>query len=99
MTRQTSASWARNGTNSIQPTYGWCTCLSTYRGSISSLLLDHPTQWPGPLHHLDAVADHLLDLPRLLATTATPFDWKFTRTEFNALLARIDTHQPLTAAA
>jgi hypothetical protein len=47
---------------------------------------------PKGFHHLDAVADRILDLPRLLATTATPFDWKFTRTELNALLARIDTH-------
>jgi hypothetical protein len=65
------------------------------------LLLDHPTQSPGPqrLHALDAVADRIIAFQDYWQATGTPFDWKFTRTDLNHLLARITTHEPLAAAA
>jgi hypothetical protein len=65
------------------------------------LLLDHPTQGPRPndFHDLDAVADRLLAFQDYWHTIATPFEWKFTRTDLTALLARIETHEPLTDLA
>jgi hypothetical protein len=54
---------------------------------------------PNDFHDLDAVADHLLSFQDYWHTTATPFDWKFTRTDLNRLLARIETHEPLDLAA
>ena len=61
------------------------------------LLLDHPTQGSGThdFHDLDAVADRLWAFERYWQHTGTPFDWKFTRTDLNNLLARINAHEPL----
>ena len=36
--------------------------------------------------------------PRYNAT-ATPFDWRFTRADLTAMLARIDAHRPADALA
>jgi hypothetical protein len=51
------------------------------------------------LRNLDAVADRIIAFQDYLQTTATPFNWKFTRTEVHDLLVRIVTHQPLTGEA
>lgn len=54
---------------------------------------------PNDFHDLDAVADRLIAFQDYWQATGTPFDWKFTRTDLNDLLVRIDTHEPLAAAA
>ena len=54
---------------------------------------------PNDFHELDAVADRLIAFQDYWQATGTPFDWKFTRTDLNDLLVRIDTHEPLAAAA
>ncbi len=54
---------------------------------------------PSDFHDLDTVADRLLAFERYWQATGTPFDWKFTRTDLNDLLARIDAHESLAAAA
>ena len=54
---------------------------------------------PNDFHDLDAVADRLRAFERYWQETGIPFDWTFTRTDLNNLLARIDVHEPLTAAA
>jgi hypothetical protein len=54
---------------------------------------------PNDLHDLDAVADRIIAFQDYWQATGTPFDWKFTRTDLNHLLARITTHEPLAAAA
>jgi hypothetical protein len=54
---------------------------------------------PNDLHDLDAVADRIIAFQDYWQATGTPFDWKFTRTDLNHLLARIDTHEPLATAA
>ena len=54
---------------------------------------------PNDFHDLDAVADRLIGFEHYWQDTGTPFDWKFTRTDLNDLLARITTHEPLTTAA
>ncbi|MGH3469556.1 MAG: IS630 family transposase [Thermocrispum sp.] len=54
---------------------------------------------PNDFHDLQAVADRLLGFQDYWQSTGTPFDWKFTRTDLNALLDRINDHEPLAAAA
>jgi hypothetical protein len=54
---------------------------------------------PNDFHDLDAVADRLSSFEHYWQATATPFDWRFTRTDLNDLLARIDAHKPLATAA
>ena len=53
---------------------------------------------------LDALAARLTAFEPRYNATATPFDWRFTRTDLTALLARIDARQladasPTTALA
>ena len=49
---------------------------------------------------LDALAERLLDFQYYRESTAQPFDWKFTRRDLNALLAKFDQSKgsPLVAA-
>ncbi|MEU4672815.1 IS630 family transposase, partial [Amycolatopsis sp. NPDC023774] len=56
---------------------------------------------PDDFEDLDEVADRLLSFQHRYNTTATPFDWKFTRDDLNQLLDRIgrhDRHAPPPAA-
>lgn len=43
------------------------------------------------------VENRLLAFQDLYQQTATPFEWKFTKTDLHALLERLDQHQPLAA--
>jgi transposase len=54
---------------------------------------------PNDFHDLDTVADRIIAFQDYWQATGTPFDWTFTRTDLNDLLARIDTHEPLATAA
>lgn len=47
---------------------------------------------------LDALAQRLTDFEPRYHATATPFDWRFGRTELNELLQRIDAHPSLDSS-
>ena len=49
---------------------------------------------PNDFPDLDALEQHLLAFGRRYQQIARPFQWKFTRTDLNDLLDRLDTHQP-----
>jgi len=56
---------------------------------------------PDDFHTLDEVETRLLDFQQYYEQIATPFEWKFTKDDLNALLERISTHEgaALTPAA
>ena len=56
---------------------------------------------PNDFHTLDEVETRLLDFQQYYEQIATPFEWKFTKDDLNALLERISTHEgaALTPAA
>ena len=48
---------------------------------------------------LDAAAAHLLAFEERFNATATPFNWKFTRNDLDAMLRRMAAHDPQTPKA
>ena len=56
---------------------------------------------PNDFHTLDEVETRLLDFQQYYEQIATPFEWKFTKDDLNALLERIAAHEDaaLTPAA
>jgi transposase len=56
---------------------------------------------PNDFHHLDEVETRLLEFQHYYQQMATPFEWKFTKADLNALLDRITAHEntQLTPAA
>jgi transposase len=56
---------------------------------------------PNDFYDLADVEDRLMAFQNLYSAAARPFNWKYTTTDLNALLARIATHEsnPLLAAA
>jgi hypothetical protein len=46
---------------------------------------------PNDFPDLNAVAERLLDFPYYWATTAKPFEWKFTRKDLDELLVKFST--------
>ena len=57
---------------------------------------------PNDFSSLDQIRDHLAAFDARYNAIARPFNWKFTRTDLNDLLHRIDAHnnaQPHTLAA
>ena len=46
---------------------------------------------PNDFPDLDAVAERLLDFQYYWATTAQPFEWKFTRDDLDELLVKLST--------
>jgi DDE superfamily endonuclease len=56
---------------------------------------------PNDFHTLDEVETRLLDFQQYYEQIATPFEWKFTKDDLNALLERIAAHEntALTPAA
>ena len=56
---------------------------------------------PNDFHTLDEVEARLLDFQQYYEHIATPFEWKFTKDDLNALLERIAAHEDaaLTPAA
>jgi hypothetical protein len=54
---------------------------------------------PNDFPDLDTLAQHLLAFGRRYEQIAAPFQWKFTRTDLNKLLAKAHTPQPATLAA
>jgi hypothetical protein len=56
---------------------------------------------PNDFYDLADVENRLIAFQDLYNIAARPFNWKYTKNDLNALLARIATHEPdaLTAAA
>jgi hypothetical protein len=48
---------------------------------------------PADFADLDALAHRLIDFEPRYNAAATPFDWRFTRTDLDDLIRRIDTHR------
>ena len=47
---------------------------------------------PNDFHTIDEVKSRLLDFQQYYEQIATPFEWKFTKNDLNALLKRIASH-------
>ncbi len=54
---------------------------------------------PGDFANLDDLATRILAFQDRYNTTATPFDWRYTRNDLNAFLTRLEAHEPLSPAA
>jgi hypothetical protein len=54
---------------------------------------------PANVADLDALEQRLLAFQDRYAATATPFNWRYTKTDLNAYLQRLATHDPLSPAA
>jgi transposase len=54
---------------------------------------------PNDFRDLDELARRLLAFQRRYQPTAAPFDWRFTRTDLQRLLRRLDQREQLSAAA
>lgn len=62
-------------------------------------ILQRKVLTPNDLTDLDALAERVLAFQARYNATATPFDWKFTRTDLDQLLARIASHEAAPAIA
>jgi hypothetical protein len=56
-------------------------------------ILQRKVLTPNDLTDLDALAERVLAFQACYNATATPFDWKFTRTDLDRLLQRIALHE------
>jgi len=75
----------------------WLNQVEVYFSVIQRKLLT-----PDDFEDLDELADQILAFEKHYNATASPFDWRFTRTDLNQLLTRIgrhDRHAPHPAAA
>jgi len=54
---------------------------------------------PANFTDLGALEQRLLGFETCYNTTAVPFNWRYTKTDLNAYLERLASHEPLTAAA
>jgi hypothetical protein len=62
-------------------------------------ILQRKVLTPNDLTDLDALTARVLAFQDRYNATATPFDWKFTRTDLDRLLERIAAHKPAPAPA
>ena len=62
-------------------------------------ILQRKVLTPNDLTDLDALTERVLAFQDRYNTTATPFDWKFTRADLDRLLERIAAHEPAPAPA
>ena len=51
---------------------------------------------PDDFGDLDSLAEQILAFEQHYNATVRPFDWTFTRTNLNQLLARLGQHDPFT---
>ena len=56
-------------------------------------ILQRKVLTPNDLTDLDALTERILAFQDRYNATATPFDWKFTRTDLDRLLDRIAAHE------
>jgi len=54
---------------------------------------------PGDFTDLTALEHRLLGFEDRHNTTASPFNWRYTKADLNAYLGRLTIHEPLTPAA
>ena len=54
---------------------------------------------PNDLTDLDVLTARILAFQDRYNATATPFDWRFTRTDLDRLLQRIAAHEPVPELA
>ena len=77
--------------------------LSVFVGSflleIFFSILQRKVLTPNDLTDLDALTARVLAFQDRYNATATPFDWRFTRTDLDRLLERIAAHEPAPAPA
>jgi hypothetical protein len=62
-------------------------------------ILQRKALTPNDLPTLDALGQRLLGFGEHYRQIARPFEWTFTRQDLNALLERIDRHEPQLALA
>ncbi len=62
-------------------------------------ILQRKALTPNDLPTLDALAERILTFGEHYRQIARPFEWTFTRQDLNALLERIDRHEPQLALA
>ena len=67
----------------------WLNQVEVYFSVIQRKLLT-----PDDFEDLDELAAQILTFEKHYNAAARPFDWKFTRTDLNRLLARIRQHDP-----
>jgi DDE superfamily endonuclease len=64
------------------------------QAEIFFAILQRKVLTPNDLTDLDALAARILAFQTRYNATATPFDWRFTRTDLDRLLQRIAAHEP-----
>jgi hypothetical protein len=69
----------------------WLNQVEVYFSVIQRKLLT-----PDDFGDLDSLAGQILAFEQHYNATATPFDWRFTRTDLNRLLTRLSRHDPAT---
>jgi hypothetical protein len=69
----------------------WLNQVEVYFSVIQRKLLT-----PDDFGDLDSLAGQILAFEQHYNATATPFDWRFTRTDLNRLLTRLSWHDPAT---
>ena len=69
----------------------WLNQIEVYFSVIQRKLLT-----PDDFEDLDALAAQILAFEQHYNTSASPFDWRFTRTDLNRLLTRLGRHDPAT---
>jgi len=62
-------------------------------------ILQRKVLTPNDLTDLDALTARILAFQDRYNATATPFDWRFTRTDLDRLLQRIAAHEPVPELA
>jgi hypothetical protein len=67
----------------------WLNQIEVYFSVLQRKLLT-----PDDIKDLESLAAQILAFEQHCNTTARPFDWKFTRTDLNKLLARLAKHDP-----
>jgi hypothetical protein len=82
-------------------TIRWATVARHLAQPDRDLLLHRPAQGPDPNDFVDLVeVEHrLLGFQRRYEQTAQPFDWRYTRSDLDRLLRRLDDKEHLTKAA
>ena len=70
-------------------------CATSHR-QLHFLSCNVKSSRPTTFHTLDEVESRLLDFQQYYEQIATPFEWKFTKDDLNALLKRIADHENTT---
>ena len=66
--------------------------MSPLHAEIYFSMLQRKTISPNDFAALDQLAERIIAFQDRYNTTATPFDWTYTRDDLNAFLHRLDLH-------